>query len=284
MATLPALRSVSTRRAGRSDGRFETTKAGFSSLSATAFPLGLARPSSNSPISSSATVPFSAGTSWTPHGPAQKRSDSLGGKFPSGVVKQKAPKSFRIMGFAQKMCQGFESSVPRPLALQPLEAHTASLAQIMWQPQLNPRAQRGTGLLARLERLRQAAMEIHRGVQRNRSSLVSLRQEIPSTKAPALPAPLLEQPPPPIEAVVQLGDWHHPSVGPPPAQRWLADISITIGDWEEVTCIEDTKQRKNRPRNSGSSSSVAEALGTPKNKDSEGGQRQPLLPERQTAS
>lgn len=70
-------------------------------------------------------------------------------------------------------------SLPRSLSLPKGTGQgllTGALSRLMWKPQTNDRVPKGTGMLARIERLRQAAIEMHKNLQQNREAINEIKK------------------------------------------------------------------------------------------------------------
>merc|ERR1719440_2381755 len=107
-----------------------------------------------------------------------KRSSALAIKYDStlaeSVVDWRPKKSSDI-----NSC--FRIAIPRPLSLwQPRRQERASdISQLNWPRQVNPRLSDSgpSGMLLRVEKLRQAVMKMHGELQKNRFSLQVIRQD-----------------------------------------------------------------------------------------------------------
>eukprot|EP00929_Paragymnodinium_shiwhaense_P013140 TRINITY_DN121004_c0_g1_i1.p1 TRINITY_DN121004_c0_g1~~TRINITY_DN121004_c0_g1_i1.p1 ORF type:complete len:286 (+),score=71.31 TRINITY_DN121004_c0_g1_i1:106-963(+) len=67
-------------------------------------------------------------------------------------------------------------SLPPSISLGSAQGLTGALSRLMWRPQTNARAAKGTGLLGRLERLRQAAMQLHENLRKNREAINDVKK------------------------------------------------------------------------------------------------------------
>merc|ERR1719262_1017597 len=99
------------------------------------------------------------------------------------------------MELANRFCTS-AASIPRSLTLAvPSRPNSGSsaLARLEWQPQITnttwSHVPRHSGMLARLEKLRQQAIAIHRGIQKNKFSIQMVRESYTKIgqSVPALP-------------------------------------------------------------------------------------------------
>lgn len=145
-----------------------------------------------------------------------------------------------MMELAHRFCPS-AVSIPRSLALslrgRPSSASSA-LARLEWQPQNTstvwPHVPRQSGMLARLENLRQQAIAIHRGIQKNKFSIQMVRESYSKIgqSVPALPPLDGEAPLPshPRESMFFKKDEDAESKGP------TVNIDIEINFTEERAC------------------------------------------------
>lgn len=113
-------------------------------------------------------------------------------EFPSRrmMTPQKLRKG--MMELANRFCPS-ATSIPRTLSLSMRPASSSSaMARLQWQPQVpswSGNVPRNSGMLARLEKLRQQAMQIHREIQKNKFSIQMVRESYTKIgqSVPALP-------------------------------------------------------------------------------------------------
>lgn len=134
--------------------------------------------STSSPLASTCHMDWSIGS---------KQPSALAIKYDSTLadsVVEWHPKESSKLSMAQKksldMTSRFRISIPRPLSfLRPQrQERTADLSILNWPRQVNSRLSDSgpSGMLLRVERLRQAVIQMHGELRKNRSSLKVLRQ------------------------------------------------------------------------------------------------------------
>mmetsp|Transcript_20640 Transcript_20640/g.57506 ORF Transcript_20640/g.57506 Transcript_20640/m.57506 type:complete len:266 (-) Transcript_20640:171-968(-) len=163
------------------------------------------------------------------------------------LPRKKPQQKVNVIGFNHKFC-AMPMEVPRPLTMPHVENNMGAVTVLMWQPQINPRVSGPSGMLLRLEKLRQAAIALHRGIQDNREAIATLRQHI------VVPGRLTEEEPFTAMAL----DVLRPSRATPqqsveivetssPSSRWLANISIDVDidgmSWSLAAPVETTPTR-----------------------------------------
>lgn len=146
--------------------------------------------------------------------------------------------------------------VPRPLSVKLPRPVEIILSRLHWRPQYNPRVPPQSGMLARLEQLRQAALRNYHSLTAGREHLRDLRRGFgegdaqPPPLLPALPPPPMLLPPTPLPLESSPG-----RIMPPTPSSLAPEMSLSGMDvrWKTSTINEDQVTLGRRTPTSGRS-------------------------------